>query len=339
MIMNVKQAKQLDFPELLSKMGYHPIAGGIKKGGNEIWYKSPLAAEKSASFHLTKGSKVAWVFKCFSSGKEGTILDFVMAHEGYSTNDVKSALAFLRTRFQGPLFEPNKKRVGGTIGSAVLCPSETLPNSTGPDRELQFLEDLPLKSGKILMYLQNVRMIPPDLAIQYLRLVRYKNLNKNQTYFGFGMENRAGGFEVRAASDDYSFKSALIARDISVVQGSSDEGSALVFEGMMDFLSFLTMTSDKAPLYDAIILHSVNSYARCVEFIRNKDYRRIHTFLDNDDTGQKYTSRFEADLGAKSISHSAGFLPYKDVNEALKAGLLIKFFSPVKGDTWDCLPA
>ncbi|MCB0525757.1 MAG: toprim domain-containing protein [Saprospiraceae bacterium] len=332
--MNVKQAKQLDFPALLEKMGYQPEPCGIRKQGNEIWYKSPLAAEQTASFHLTKGNKVAWVFKCFSTGQEGTILDFVIAHEGYRAHDVKAALAFLRSKFPGPLFAPKREGGPNTNQPSFSFHKQAEPEQdTAPQRDLEYIEDLPLKSGSLLSYLENKRCIPPALASTYLRLVRYKNLKNNKTYYAFGMKNRAGGFEIRAASDQYSFKSALIARDITIIRGNNDQNGVLVFEGMTDFLSYLVVSKSTQPFCDTLILHSVNSYQNAADHIRNRAYISIHTFLDNDSTGRRCTGRFADDFGTHHISHSENFAPHKDVNAALKAGLHLEFFPDGQGDS------
>ena len=111
--MNANEAKQkLSFPDLMERMGYSPVTGGIKKGGNEIWYRSPLSNETDASFHVSRGKKVAWVFKCFSSGAGGTIIDFVIAHEGYAPNEVGRALRFLSEKFPGALMDYSAERTG-----------------------------------------------------------------------------------------------------------------------------------------------------------------------------------------------------------------------------------
>ena len=321
--MNTKQAKQLDFPRLLEKMGYHPVPSGVRKGGSEIWYHSPLNhSDKTPSFHVSKGKHIAWVFKCFSTGAEGNILDFVIAHEGGS---VKTALSFLRGKFPGALFDYQEHRAEQTTLQPSFSfhqpidQSQDLANQTG-DRDLEFIQDLPLRSGTLLNYLEQRRKIPPALAQCYLRLVRYKNLKNGKTYYAIGMKNRAGGFEIRAASDTYSFKSALIARDISIIEGRGKSEGVLVFEGMTDFLSYLAMIGEGYPSHDAIIMHSVNSYNRCKDYILQRGYRHVFTFLDNDKTGVKYTTRFLADFGKMVTSLSEQFQPHKDLNDALKNG-------------------
>lgn len=328
--MNSKQAKQLDFPELLRKMGHHPVEGGIKQGGRQLWYRSPLSkgGDSTPSFHLTKGIHIAWVFKCFSTGKEGTILDFVMAHEGYAPNDVASALAFLREKFPGALLDYRPGRAGGNSKTADLFSSHQ-PDATpggdaskglAADRNLEFLEDLPLTSGSLIAYLEERRKIPADLARKYLRLVRYKNLQSGKTFYAIGMKNRAGGFEVRAASDAYSFKSALVARDISVFRTEPPSRSALVYEGMMDFLSHLAMMGRDVPPCDAVVLHSVNSFRRAADYLKGEGYSHILTLLDLDETGLKCTRQFEAEFPGRAVSFSHLLHPHKDVNECWQHG-------------------
>ena len=330
---NIKQAKQLDFPSLLEKMGYFPEKGGIKKGGNEIWYKSPLNHnDKTPSFHLTKGKQVAWVFKCFSTGEEGTIIDFVIAHE-HSISNASGALEFLRDKFPGALFDYNSKRKNNQSIAANSFSSHQHPGLNSKhrplaaDRDLEYIEDLPLNSGRLISYLEESRKIAPYIAKKYLRIVRYKNRKNNKTYYAIGMKNRAGGFEIRAGSDIYSFKSALVARDISVFKTNKPSTSVLVFEGMLDFLSYLVMSGHDEPPCDCVVMHSVNSYRRAADYMKDSGYERICTYLDNDKTGHKYSAKFEAEFGGRVVSCSHQFHPYKDLNEALQHGKIIEPFA------------
>src|SRR5690606_19283880 len=126
------------------------------------------------------------------------------------------------------------------------------------DRDLEYLQDLPLNSGRLISYLEQSRKIPSHIAKKYLRLVRYKNLKNNNSYYAIGMKNRAGGFEIRAGSDSYSFKSALISRDISIFRAKPNSDTVHVFEGMLDFLSYLVMMELDEPPCDCVVMHSVN---------------------------------------------------------------------------------
>ena len=348
--MNTKQAKQLDFPNLLEKMGHHPVPGGVKNGGKQLWYRSPLkgGTDRTASFHLTKGNQVAWVFKCFSTGKEGTILDFVIAHEGYAPHDVASALAFLRDKFPGALFHHRQSRAGEKPTNEDLFSFHQPTAFQGgarehqplaADRHLEYIEDLPLTGGRLVAYLEESRKIPAPLAQKYLRLVRYRNLDTQKSFYAIGMANRAGGFEIRAASNAYSFKSALVARDISVFRPTAPSDSVIAYEGMLDFLSHLVMMNLDEPPCDAIVMHSVNSFRRAATFIQGAGYGRIFTLLDFDEPGQRCTKQFEAEFGQKASSFSHLLRPYKDVNECLQHGMKLPQFLNRPDTDWGFLPA
>lgn len=314
--MNSQQAKKIDLPDLLSRLGCEPVK--VTKGGRELWYPSPFRQEKTASFHTSfLGGK--WIWKDFGD-TGGNVIDFVMRHQGVQ---FKEALAFLRNVYQGSLFE-STSRTGGSFRkspslSSFQQQSQQVEFAPEEERDLEFLEAHKIQNPAIISYLEEERKIPADLARLYLKEVKYRNKPKDKTFFAFGMENESGGYEIRAASDKYKFKSALIKRDITVIQGrGSDRNSVSVFEGMTDFLSLLVLQKTERLEGDAIIMHSVSTYKRAVQFIEEQGYEEVFTFLDNDRTGEKCTAKFKSDLAlSKVYPQNQIFRPYKDVNEVL----------------------
>jgi len=134
------------------------------------------------------------------------------------------------------------------------------------------------------------------------------------------MKNQSSGYEIRAASDEYSFKSALICRDITCVKGRGAAKTVNLFEGMLDFLSLLVMVNVSNLSGDSIIMHSLSSYKPTIEAIKQAGYTKINSFLDNDSPGQKMTDQFRSELGAEIVnSQSFLFAPHEDLNDALKA--------------------
>ena len=134
------------------------------------------------------------------------------------------------------------------------------------------------------------------------------------------MQNESQGFEIRAASDQYNFKSALIRRDITFVQGRELQSKAVsIFEGMTDFLSLLVFRKAEQLNEDAIIMHSVTTYDRTISFLKERLYTKVFSFLDNDTTGDKTTSRLENDLFSSSNVYPQNevYLPHKDLNQML----------------------
>ncbi|WP_367389096.1 toprim domain-containing protein [Lewinella sp. LCG006] len=309
--MNANQAKKIDLPDLLSRLGFNPIK--MSKGGREVWYRSPFRNENTASFHTSfLGGK--WIWKDFGD-EGGNVIDFVMR---YQDVDFKAALAFLRDMYQGSLFETKTK-------TAAKRPFPFQPEDTldPVERDLEFIEAYPIKRQVIFEYLESVRGIPAEIAQRYLQEVSYKNKRNGKIFFAIGMQNESEGYEIRSASDRYKFKSALIHRDLSLILGrAGDGGSATVhiFEGMTDFLSLLVLKSTEQLDEDAIIMHSVSTYNKTLQTIRRRGYSTILTYFDNDKTGRDYTEKLQTDLPTFEVRpQNQTFLQHKDLNEELVA--------------------
>ena len=319
--MNSTQAKQLSLPEIMSRLGYRPVK--MAKGGREVWYKSPFRDENDPSFHTSHlGGK--WIWNDFGD-TGGTVIDFVMRHENLGS--VKDALAFLDRMFQGHIFN----KAGGGVGDKPSIQPDFFSfqqqpddpplsfDTALPDPQLEFIEAFPIRSPIIHSYLQG-RGIGRALADLYLQEVRYRNLKNGKEYFAFGMKNESGGYEIRVATASYSFKSALIARDITLVRGTMEkQGAVNVFEGMADFLSLLAMLKVKALGGDAIIMHSLSSFGRTTNAIQKGGYQTINTFLDNDRAGEEHSAKFKELFGEKVTDQRGLFAPHNDLNAALIA--------------------
>ncbi|MEL6929885.1 MAG: toprim domain-containing protein [Cyanobacteria bacterium J06600_6] len=309
--MNANQAKKIDLPDLLAKLGFNPIK--TTKGGREVWYRSPFRNENTASFHTSfLGGK--WIWKDFGD-EGGNVIDFVMR---YQNVDFTAALAFLRDIYQGSLFDTTNKT--GTKRPLPFQPQDTLEPI---ERELKFLAAYPIKRQVIFNYLKSMRGIPTELARQYLQEVSYKNKRSGKTFFAIGMQNESGGYEIRSASDRYKFKSALIHRDLSLIPRRAGEGSNAsvhIFEGMTDFLSLLVLRGTDQLDEDAIIMHSVSTYNKTLQTIRRRGYSTILTYFDNDKTGRQYTDKLQTDLSTLDVyPQNQTFLQHKDLNEELVA--------------------
>ncbi|MEL7121660.1 MAG: toprim domain-containing protein, partial [Bacteroidota bacterium] len=145
-------------------------------------------------------------------------------------------------------------------------------------------------------------------------------------FFAFGIQNESKGYEIRSASDQYVFKSVLKQRDITYIKGNKGQGTTVnVFEGMLDFLSLLTLLNVPRLNGDTIIMHSTSTYDRCKAFLELGNFKMINTFLDNDPTGKKCTKKFEEDFHGKVASQSFQFKAFEDLNEVLKNGQKIQF--------------
>jgi hypothetical protein len=321
--MNASQAKQLPLPEIMARLGYQPIQE--RKGGYQLWYLSPFRSETEPSF-VTSYLGGKWIWNDFGD-IGGTVIDFIMRHENLTS--VKEALSFLDHMFKGHhLQKPISPPVGVKREDPMEQPNlfsfkqqgrEAAPRAQN-ERELEFLDAHAISNPIIYQYLEQERCIPKELAARYLLEVKYGNIKSGKEYFAFGMRNEKDGFEIRAASSQYSFKSALKIRDITVIRGQSPERRSVnIFEGMTDFLSLMVMYNCDQLSGDSIIMHSLSSFKRSREVIEREGYDTIYTFLDNNQAGQGGTEKFQQAFPGKVQSQSDLFAPHTDLNDALVA--------------------
>lgn len=314
--MNSEQAKKIDLPVLMSRLGFQPVK--MAKAGKELWYLSPFRNEATPSFHTSHiGGK--WIWNDFGD-EGGNVIDFIMRLKNVN---FKEALRFLREMNLGPLFDPPAKPK-----DELFSFQQQSASGSSDDRQLEFIEAHEIRSPVIFSYLKG-RGIPENLARAYLVEVKYWNHAKqkstNKPFFAFGMQTLSG-YEIRAASDDYSFKSALIARDVSLIHGREGQGASVnVFEGMTDFLSLLVLMGTEKLKGDAIVMHSLSSFQRVVKIVEEGRYNQINTFLDNNPAGQKGNLRFLEAFPEIVTSYSDLFAPHIDLNDALRAGAKLSF--------------
>ncbi|GAB2564412.1 toprim domain-containing protein [Spirosoma aerophilum] len=302
--MNSEQAKKLSLPDILAKLGHQPVR--TRKGGNELWYKSPFRNEVDASFHTSfLGGK--WIWKDFGDSG-GTVLDFAMSYYG---SDIKGALA-------------NLERLSGTYQQSLFSAPKAPPQATTPAASTETLvlrKVNPLSvdsfNGKaLLQYLTEKRCVDPVIAYKYLVEVQYLNNDTGKVYFAVGIRNEAEGYEIR---NPY-FKSSIGHKGISFIKGKR-EGQAAVFEGFMDFLSALTyyQTADLAKFQelvqgDTLIMNSASFHERTKELLKSGSYSKISLYLDNDATGQKMKTMLQAEFLGKAEDCSVAYQDHKDFN-------------------------
>jgi hypothetical protein len=311
--MNSIEAKKLNLPEIMSRLGYEPLR--VKKNGNEYWYNSPFRNEKDASFHTSfLGGK--WIWNDFAD-KGGTVIDFIMRHENYLK--VSDALHFLDRMYSKGGYVGTSKNINKSSSFQKHITKE----ETEPNKELKFISATPIQNPLIISYLTKERGINRQICLEYLEEVKYKNLNNQKNYFAFGIKNQSDGYEIRVASDKYPFKSSLLQKDITLIKGyKSDDKEAEkalnIFEGMTDFLSTLTILKSQNLNGDSLILHSLSFYEKSVELIKEQGYSAVNTFLDNDKSGKEFTEQYKSDLGNIVITQNHRYKGFKDVNDLLQ---------------------
>ena len=327
--MNIHQANNLDFPDVLSRLGYAPVQ--VKKGGADLWYRSPFRPnERTPSFHLRKGKTFPWVWHDFAHPGKSTVLDFIVQYKG---TDKKGALAFLDSlypNYRGASrprsIDPNQSDFGFSTGSVNR---DDTPQVSAKG-EYELVGVLPIKSEAVYKYLES-RRISRRTAFKTFKLVQYRKSGQGaqRPYFGFGMATRSG-WEVRSATDDPVFKTAVGSKDISIVIGSEQgRGGVSVFEGMTDYASLLCMLGVDQLRGDAIILHGLGNSQRAIQAMETGAYERIFTFLDNNPAGVTATEALIQHFAGRVLNYSPQFLPHTDLNDAWRGDFSFRFERPV----------
>lgn len=292
--MNSNQAKKLSLPDIMARFGYNPKE--IKKGGGEYWYNSPFRKEQKASFHTSfLGGK--WIWNDFGD-IGGTVIDFVMRHEN---TDISGALSILN------------KMYPKTNIKAYRDQKPKIDTQASSEQELFILDKiLPLKSPVLENYLKE-RAINVSIARNYLNVIQFHHAENGTKYFGLGIENLSDNYEVR----NPKLKAVVGKKDITFIKGKSEgRGEVAVFEGFMDFLSFLTDENKRSLKTDVVILNSTKLSERAKLFIQEQGYQKVYTFFDNDKSGND-TSKSFAELSVEIVPCNHRYEGFNDYNEAL----------------------
>jgi DNA primase len=106
----------------------------------------------------------------------------------------------------------------------------------------------------------------------------------------------------------------------------------VVFEGFMDFLSWISSVQQETPQYDCCILNSVSNIEKALPWITA--HKNIAAFMDNDEAGrntlQKIIENVPDDAGKVCVYDMAKLYEgYNDLNEKLSDELSSKEHSSI----------
>ena len=276
-MMNTQQAKNIQIKSVLDKLGYEPA----KEKGSTLFYFSVFHEEKTPSFKVDT-SKNLWFD--FSVSQGGSVIDLVM---NLYKIEITEALKMLDDFSFAPIVE-QKANIKNHQPQEV--------------KKIQRLQNVAL-----LQYLES-RKIEIDIAKDYLQEVYFMQNGKN--YFALCWKNDRGGIECR----NKYFKGILEGgeKDITTIKGSNE--NLFVFEGMFDFLSFLSLQEKCIKNNNYMILNSLVLLDKLKEQIN--DYKQIFLYLDQDRAGKEGTAELlECN---KNIHDKSGFYKgFKDLNDYL----------------------
>lgn len=304
-IMRAKEAREIHIDEYLSLAGINPAKQA--KGGKELWYSSPIRhGDLHPSFKVDT-TKNLWFD--FGIAKGGNVIDLVCELQNTT---VKEALAILE---RTGLYSGSHRTNSPTLNQAsTIFKKEPEIKKIAGEKEKSCVFDV-LKVSSInndsLINLLRERKINLNIAKKYLKQVKYKPKDKTNFYNALAWEC-GNGYEARSKL----FKGFIGTHKDIIIVNLKDNQSVSIFEGYMDFLSFLTYYGITDFQNSVIILNSINLRKRALEEIEKYNFNKVYLFLDNDEGGRSTKDFFRLYLeDIPIVDKSSLYNKYNDFNE------------------------
>lgn len=268
--------------EYLTRLNIYPA----KERGYYGMYHSPFRQDHDASMKVDY-NKNLWID--YGANEGGTLIDLVMRMENCTNGE---AMRLLEQQLSGtPSFSFH--------GNNIPERKEAIPESA-----IRITGIAPLSSSPLIDYLKK-RKINIGIAKFHCKEINYSVSDK--AYFAIGFRNDAGGYELR----NKYFKGCT-SKDIT--SHIYSQNSCHVFEGFMDYLSFLTMKNRQRSPADTIVLNSLANLPRVETTLAG--YKSVALFLDNDEAGKRTVQRL-CSVCKEVLDMSTHYGKHKDLNDYL----------------------
>lgn len=283
---DLSRIKRYPIVEYLERKGVKPV----RRTAAYALYCSPLREETHPSFKVDT-EKNLWID--YGEGRGGSIIDLCMRMEGCTLSEairrlgqnapVNDTYSFLND------FVPNNSQPMMAINGArrLIGISDTLP---------PYFQE----------YLMKERCIDLEKATPFLKCISYEVRGRH--YQAIGFANLSGGYELR---DDKTFKGTIAPKDITPIFTDRAE-PVCIFEGFMDFLSFLSMKEEITN--HCLVMNSVSNVARTIRYLNDRHLSHIRTFLDNDEAGRRAVQDF-IKAGFHVEDMNIHYKDFKDLND------------------------
>jgi hypothetical protein len=291
--MVLQEIKQISIRQYLADLGIYPAKDSSRYG----MYNSPFREDHNASMKVDY-PKNLWIDYGISEG--GTLIDLVMRMEHCSLHE---AITKLERKYSCTDV--------GTYQRTNIPTSNFSFHRNHPDSDLRSpessitIQNVQSISNPALIEYLHERRINVDIARIHCQEVHYSVNDK--PYYAVGFPNDKGGYELRS-----KYFKGCTTKDITTVQRNKNH--CVLFEGFMDYLSFLILQRQQNAPVDVIVLNSLSNLGKVKSPLTA--YKGIFTFFDNDQAGKK------AVLELQSTSNNVNDLSYsysgsKDLNEYL----------------------
>ena len=282
--------KRYSIVEYLERKGIRPV----HRTPAYAMYRSPLREETRPSFKVDT-EKNLWID--YAEGRGGSIIDLYMRLEDCTLSEAIYRLGQNASEYIVPSSSSPKRETS-------ISPKQTENTMASGTRRLISMSDtLP---PHLQEYLTKERCIDLEKAAPFLKCISYEV--RGRRYEAIGFTNLSGGYELR---DNKIFKGTIAPKDITPIFEDKAKPVCL-FEGFMDFLSFLSMKEEVTN--QCLVMNSVSNVVRSIHYLNKRNITSVRAFLDNDDAGWKAVQEFaKAEFKVKDMSRH--YIGFKDLNE------------------------
>ena len=282
--------KRYSIVEYLERKGIKPA----RKTPTYAVYRSPLREEVHPSFKVDT-EKNLWID--YAEGRGGSIIDLCMRLEDYTLSEAICRLGQNALEHTAYCSCSSKRETS-------ISPNQRKNITASGTRRLTSISDtLP---PHLQEYLKKERCIDLEKATPFLKCISYEV--RGRRYEAIGFTNLSGGYELR---DNKIFKGTIAPKDITPIFEDKAKPVCL-FEGFMDFLSFLSMKEEVTN--QCLVMNSVSNVARSIHYLNERNITSVRAFLDNDDAGRKAVQEF-VNTGFKVEDMAVYYRDFKDLNE------------------------
>lgn len=285
---DLSRIKRYPIVEYLERKGVKPV----RRTPAYALYRSPLREETHPSFKVDTEQNL-WID--YAEGRGGSIIDLCMRMERCSLSEAIRLLG----RNAPDYTACNSQKAD----RAMKRSSIPMASASGVRRLIEISDTLP---PHLLKYLQEDRCIDMEKAMPFLCCISYEI--RGFHYQAIGFANQSGGYELR---DNGTFKGTIAPKDITPIFADRAE-PVCIFEGFIDFLSFLSMKEEVTN--HCLVMNSISNVARSIRYLNDSQVSSIRTFLDNDEAGRRTTEDL-VKAGFKVENMSVHYRSFKDFNE------------------------
>ena len=285
---DLSRIKRYPIVEYLERKGIKPV----RKTPTYAMYRSPLREETHPSFKVDT-EKNLWID--YGEGRGGSIIDLCMRMEGCTLSEAIRRLG--QNASLDAAYGLSKEK--SDIDTSPVTPWQP----SGVRKLIEVSDTLP---SHLEAYLGDKRCIDLNRARPFLKCICYEV--RGRRYQAIGFANLSGSYELR---DDKTFKGTIAPKDITPIFTDRAE-PVCIFEGFMDFLSFLSMKEEITN--HCLVTNSVSNVARTIRYLNDRHLTHIRTFLDNDEAGRRAVQDF-IKAGFHVEDMNIHYQDIKDLNE------------------------